>query len=165
MTPLAGTILKAILSLTGPQQPAGDYLDLLATDIAMASLEAQSPLQTPLQRALALVAIARTESRFAPEVLSCAKRGDLGEVTAFQLMPTKRHPLEVLGIPIRDLCPTNQASATLALRVLDRPCAKHGANLRGMFRGYAAGSCGTKSDVATKQYDTYVQLRARYDHE
>lgn len=137
MTPFAATVLKAILSLTGPQQPVGNILDLLATDIAMASSESQSPLQTPLQRALALVAISRTESGFQADVINCQKRGTLGEVTAFQLMPNRAHTT-VLGIPIVDLCPTNQQAATLALRVLDRPCAKHGANLRGMFRGYAA---------------------------
>lgn len=165
MSPLATTVLKAILSLTGPQSAAGDTLDLLATDIATASLETQSPLQTPLQRALALVSIARTESGFAADVLACSKRGTLGEVTAFQLMPTRRHPLEVMGVSLTELCPTSQRAALVALRVLDRPCARSGRNLAGMFRGYASGKCSTHSDVAAKQLRTFVQLKLRYDHE
>lgn len=155
-TTLTAVTLAAIQSLAGPQSAPEDRLRALAADIAYASELAESPLPSALHRAMALVAIARTESdRYRASVLSCVVRGRLGEVTAFQLMPG-----HWLRVPVRDLCPTNAMAAWTALRILDRPCGRR--SVAAMFRGYAAGPCNVQSDVAKIQLATYQALLKRY---
>lgn len=158
--------LAAIVSLARPTSAPPDRLEQLAGQIALAvtlapvaSLPFVGAAAAEVT-ALALVAIARTESlHFDERVLDCRITGDGGRsVSAFQLM---RGP-NWQGHAREELCPSSALAAQLALDVLAGNAARcNGTGPAGWFRGYASGSCAVRSDVATWQCQTWERLAKR----
>ncbi len=137
---LSGLALAAILSLRNP--PPVDIAEADAFHIASAVAEEDTGW-TDAFETIALVAIERTETNFGRAEQSCKRKGALGEIGSWQVMPI------MSPWPAWLVCwdPTLQARS--ALVVLGR-CRKAGASsMAGAMRCYASGNGGTVSDNAT----------------
>lgn len=150
---LVELVLAAILSV--PRADADRArLSAVANDVATVATEA--PFGSKEATALALVAIAQHESGFAADVQTCRRNGDGGRsVSLWQL----QGPWAWDGHTRAEVCASPELAATLALGVLSRHarCGTYG----GMFRGYASGSCATKSDAGEALCRSWVRLLGR----
>lgn len=154
---IAELALTAILSLARPPAVAPvaerHRLEALASDIAAAVEEADDlagwvgdplPFRGPRAReaaALALVAIAFNESKFAAAVADCRRVGaDQPSITAFQIFGAW-----ALGQHTKaELCASPRLAAERALWVLSAHAARCGSPAAA-FRGYSSGSCCRRS--------------------
>ncbi len=150
LVPLA---LAAILSLRNPPP-----FDVAEADAALidAAVIAEDTGWTDAVETLALVAIERTETNFGRAEQTCKKRGALGEIGSWQVMPSQAQ------WPAWLVCwdPTLQARA--ALVVLGR-CRRAGASsVAGAMRCYASGQGGVSSDNATAKIGALAFLAKRH---
>lgn len=159
MNSIGAVVLTAILSLTTQRSAPESRLERLADDIGLAAVLQESPFPGEAGKeaaALALVAIARTESdHFRARVLDCDESADGGRTfTAFGLMKG----MAWYGASKEDLCPTGALAAFNALKVLRHHAARCKTTPRAWYYGYSSGDCGKKSDVGRNQCDTWVRL-------
>lgn len=159
MNTIAEIALAAIVSLSTPRSAPLPRLERLADDISLAAMLQESPFTGEARHeasALALVAIARTESdHFRLRVLDCDESADGGRTfTAFGLM----RGMAWYGASKEDLCPTGPLAAFNALKVLRHHAGRCRPIPQSWFRGYAAGSCAVDSAVARLQCRKWVLL-------
>jgi len=159
MNTIAEIALTAILSLATPRSAPLPRLEKLADDISLAAMLQESPFTGEAAReasALALVAIARTESdHFRLRVLDCDESADGGRTfTAFGLM----RGMAWYGASKEDLCPTGPLAAFNALKVLRHHAGRCKERPLAWWFGYSSGDCGKRSDVGGLQCRGWVRL-------
>lgn len=167
---LTALVLAALLSMIRPSTywtPVPlEQIEVIADDIALsAALHDGAPFTGPerLQKhALALAAIAIHESNLAQRVVSCRLAGDPlagsgpgRSITVFQLMSGR-----AWGGHTRDeICSNGPLAAYLAGSILAMH-ARAGSAL-GVFRGYASGDAGRRSDASDRQCKMWTKAAAR----
>lgn len=151
----APTILLALVALLRPAEPERAVELARLAPIAEAIIDAvddapELPWPGPSARAgaaYALVALAWHESGFDAAIISCRRRGALGDATAWQLLG----PYARGGHTVDELCASLPLAASRALAVLSAGAHRcRAAGAVAAFQAYAAGPCGRPAPIRVR---------------